>query len=69
MSSAFFGALSIIQIKRIRTSDDSGTTVLCALACRTFPHCFAVPNIVGKKCALKLAFSANRACTIGRFDA
>ncbi|MFC6309000.1 DMT family transporter [Paraburkholderia dipogonis] len=28
MSSAFFGALSIIQIKRIRASDDSGTTVL-----------------------------------------
>jgi drug/metabolite transporter (DMT)-like permease len=28
ISSAFFGALSIIQIKRIRASDDSGTTVL-----------------------------------------
>ncbi|PQV49306.1 DMT family transporter [Paraburkholderia sp. BL21I4N1] len=28
MSSAFFGALSIIQIKRIRATDDSGTTVL-----------------------------------------
>ncbi|MFM0645184.1 DMT family transporter [Paraburkholderia bryophila] len=28
MSSAFFGALSIVQIKRIRATDDSGTTVL-----------------------------------------
>jgi drug/metabolite transporter (DMT)-like permease len=28
MSSAFFGALSIIQIKRIRATDDSRTTVL-----------------------------------------
>lgn len=28
MSSALFGALSIIQIKRIRATDDSGTTVL-----------------------------------------
>jgi drug/metabolite transporter (DMT)-like permease len=28
MSSALFGALSIVQIKRIRATDDSGTTVL-----------------------------------------
>jgi drug/metabolite transporter (DMT)-like permease len=28
ISSAFFGSLSIIQIKRIRATDDSGTTVL-----------------------------------------